>query len=380
MESFFDQVVSTKRPVESLLPEDLYEKKDRYAGIPQVEKPTMWDYSIEEDGDGNRILSFLVDENAINFKLQQNENNILAERFPDANKEDFGRRGNAIKGRFQVHKASPTNIYGTIQGGSAPMTFSMDQTEDSKWTMTGKRSPLAEISDLLQVVRKKTASIDPYNTTLIDKITSPVTGPMEFALPASALIGAGAMTAKNLGQRLLAKIRGEEEPKSNILMDALLGAAGGAALTYGFKRMGESQDPFSPQFNYMLRPEDDLIFGNEKVPVGERFVNKFKKTASMQVDVERIKRILNSDYGLTSADKRVLMDQLNRAVYQQGSSSLNLDRLRGGAFGALLGYILAKVLGMGGAGTAAASVIGGLLGSQGGHKSRKNDPRGFYYY
>ena len=219
MSDLLDSVIETKNPVTTLTSKELHASRERFAGIPENKNSVMWDYSIEEDGDGNRILSFLVNDGVINFKLQQNEGSILAERFPDAEKDDFGRRGNSIKGRFQVHRSSPNHIYGTMHGGQKTFTFSLDKNEDDKWTLSQKTSPLTEISDLLKVVRQKSAAqtYDPYPSKLIDTLSAPLTAPYSTAVPAAALIGAGIMGGKNLIQRLLAKMRGEPEPHSGLL-------------------------------------------------------------------------------------------------------------------------------------------------------------------
>ena len=155
----------------------------------------------------------------------------------------------------------------------------------------------------------------------------------------------------------------------------LLGAGVGALGSAAFKYFGESDNPWSPQFNYQLPKNRPLITGNEKTPPWETW----EKSGSIQeISVSKIRSVLKNDHGLTPADKRVLLDQLRRAELSMGSS-LDIDRLRGGAFGALLGYILAKILNFGNVGTAAATVVGGLLGSQG-RRGAKRDPRGFYYY
>ena len=90
-----------------------------FAGIPSVNKSKMWDFSLTEDGEGGRLLSFLVDNKTINFKIHKSESGtpIGATRLPDSESEDFGLGGDARKGRAQIHKATPSKIVGTFQTG-----------------------------------------------------------------------------------------------------------------------------------------------------------------------------------------------------------------------------------------------------------------------
>ena len=70
----------------------------------------------------------------------------------------------------------------------------------------------------------------------MDKLTYPITGGIE-ALPSAALIGAGVMGARNIGQRMAGK------QHNSLLKDLALGGAGGAVASGAFQLLGSPDSP-----------------------------------------------------------------------------------------------------------------------------------------
>lgn len=245
--------------------------RESYRGIPVNDKSKMWDYSLEEGEDGQRILSFLVDDSVVNFRLNQpkdKDSSISALRLPDADRADFGARGNATKGRFQVHKSSTGSIYGTIHGGKKTMTFGLDNPDPSKhdWTVTAKNAPITDIANLVKSVsiKDKTA----FAVPTMDQITAPLTADYPTAMGLSALLGAGGMAAYHVGHKVMKKLRGEDTQDDRPLwQDMLLGAGGGAIASGAFKALGESgSGPDAPRFNHHLLPFQPLNFTSYTPP------------------------------------------------------------------------------------------------------------------
>jgi hypothetical protein len=267
-----------------------------YSGIPSHDKSKMWDFSITEDGSGNRLLSFLVNNRAVNFRLAEPEKlggSISATRLPDTESGDFGVGGNSFKGRAQIHKSSPSKVVGTFQTGKNNMTFELSKSSENgdSWTVHPRKHPEANIKTFVNAIleknisksikQKKSASYDlnrvikeiknvNQNTGLtnnidtsiwdkikttkfklpsVDTLTYPLTGGIG-SLPVAAGIGAAAMGLKNLGQKAL----GKESP--SMIRDLLTGAAiggGGSAL---FQLLGSPNSPIMTKMNKKLMSDN----------------------------------------------------------------------------------------------------------------------------
>ena len=129
--------------------------RETYSGFPEIKNSKMWDFSVTENGDGNRVLSFLVDNRTLNFQLEQSEQKdkpIAAKRLPDTEVDDFGVGGNAYTGRAQIHKSKGDNILGTFQTGKVNMTFQLerDSEDPKKWSITPRKNPNATVQSFVK--------------------------------------------------------------------------------------------------------------------------------------------------------------------------------------------------------------------------------------
>jgi len=409
--------------------------KEQYAGIPEKNKSEMWQASIEDGGDGKKILSFLVGDKTLEFALGESDaEGVSANRLPDGDRNNFGTRGEALTGKFQVHKMSADKIYGTWQAGKKSITFALDKDGDG-WRIKkkGDEVPMSSVRDLVDAITIKKASDintmlesiksklvdgDPvhYNTVMarhgdqpLDRFSlEPYTLP-QIGLTGAA-IGASLMAAKNLGQKGLSLLTGGYDDSPSLLRDMAIGAGGGAIGLGAMKLMGERDD------------SDELVMMNgQRVPKAarekykdifkSRTAGQFERRTGIQIrnmtdrektleelylknaqekkaayySVDSIKLLLANDFSLTPADRRLLMQQLQTAQYQTAGDITNIGKLKSMGLGTLAGYIAAKVLGLGTIGTIGASIIGGMLGyggqsapsSQFGPKQHAN---GYTYY
>ena len=291
MPSVFDSIMELKRP-DTSESSNVSPLRETYRGIPTNDKSKMWDYSLEEGEDGKRILSFLVDDSVINFKLNQpkdKESTISATRLPDADRADFGARGNATKGRFQVHKSGPNSLYGTIHGGKKTMTFGLDNPDASNhdWTVTAKNAPITDVANLVKSVsiKDKTA----FQMPTMDQLTSPLTGSYPVAMGLSALLGAGGMATYHIGRKVLKRIKGEDTSDDRPLwQDMLLGAGGGALASGAFKAFGEADHGLgrkAPSMNSHLMPWEPLNFKipDELKPAGVVYTSNVRNAVQPKI-------------------------------------------------------------------------------------------------
>ena len=445
MPSVFDSIMETKRP-DTSESSNVSPLRESYRGIPTNDKSKMWDYSVEEGEDGQRILSFLVDDSVVNFKLNQPKNqgeNISVMRLPDADRADFVARGNATKGRFQVHKSGPSSIYGTIHGGKKTMTFGLENTDPTNhdWVMTAKNSPITDVAALVKSVsiKDKTA----FQVPTMEQLTAPLTASYPVAMGLSALLGAGGMATYHIGNKVLKRLRGEDTSEDRPLwQDMLLGAGGGALASGAFKAFGENDKELgrhAPRFNHHRLPNQPMVFDtpDELQPAKivathgvsnsvqpkvasdshhhERFVYdecghtetcrcsapkvtikktglcqscvwskekelKFNKKAS-GIDVAHVQNLLSYDQSLTQADRRILISQLEQAARMSPNGEIDMNRIRNSGLGMLVGYITAKLMGFGIPGQIGTAALGGFIGANSTQSGGKQwDSRGFYHY
>ena len=99
-----------------------------------------------------------------------------------------------------------------------------------------------------------------------------------------------------------------------------------------------------------------------------------------QVPYNTVMMALQFDSTLTPADKRVLIDQLQRASMANIGGQLDITRLTGMGFTALVAYIISRVLGGGKMVSLGAAAVGGLMAGMKKNDGRTYDPRGFYTY
>lgn len=149
-----------------------------FAGIPSIDKSKMWDFALTEDGKGERVLSFLVDNKTINFRLGQHKDGspISATRLPDSESDDFGLGGQARKGRAQIHKAGPKRILGTFQTGKNNMTFEMSKGDEGEhsWSVTSRKDPDATVATFVQRVLEKKGEDSPELRAVMKGIRSKI--------------------------------------------------------------------------------------------------------------------------------------------------------------------------------------------------------------
>jgi hypothetical protein len=384
MPSAFDSVMEFKRPDLAIDPSPS-QKKEVFSGIPSYNKSTMLDYAVEEGDQGERILSFLIGDSVVNFKLNQPKEKgdpITAMRLADVEKGDFGARGNSVRGKLQIHKSSPNSIYGTIHGGDRTMTFSLDNpsTETNEWTLSPKKHPISDVADFVKSVdiQQKKA----FKLPTMDQITAPLTADYPTAMALSALIGSGVMGARNLGLKAWAKLTGEEDPTNPLWQDLALGAGGGALASGAFKAIGEADKHLgthAPRFNHHLPKFMERRY-DFNTPSYLKTASDMEKKANT-VEISRIQNLLSYDVSLTPADRRILLSQLQDATRLAQNGQIDINRLRNSGMGMLFGYLTAKFLGFGVGGQIASTALGGFVGSNSTPKGGKQwDTRGFYHY
>jgi hypothetical protein len=440
-----DNIKSLLAPVdfESFSSDASHRERSTYSGIPSMNNPKMWDFSITENGDGTRNLSFLVDNRTLNFKLDEPEKPgepIKAKRLTDTESDDFGVGGDSFKGRAQIHKSSPSKILGTFQTGKTNMTFELNsQKDNNSWVISPRKHPVTTVKSFVDTVLEKklhktagpllNLAIDKIKdfsdgakevkekfkelnspTELkdkikqyiggltMDKLTYPITGGIE-ALPSAALIGAGVMGARNIGQRMVGK------QHNSLLKDLALGGAGGAVASGAFQLLGSPDSPlYSENSRKMMTQNMDfknpLVFP-EKLKTDPNYLDTIKKeyqerklgsvvdlqklafgTGNQQVDLIALQSILGADPTLTQGDRNILISQARSAMRSSGGQSISIDRVKNMGLGMLAGYILSKAMGFGGLGTIASVAIGGFMGSgsRGGVNSAGPRYNGAGYY
>ena len=383
MSSAFDSVMETKRPDYS--GESFVEhKKEIYKGIPTNTKSKMLDYALSDE-DGERMLSFLLDDSTINFKLNHPKEDgaaITAKRLPDAERADFGSRGNTTKGRFQLHKSSPSSIYGTIQGGKKTMTFALegDDSGSGEWKVIAKKHPDLTISDLVNSV--KTQEKKAFKLPDIDTVTAPLTADYSTALPLAAAVGATIMGAKNVGMKIWKKINGEYDDGPSLGNDIVIGGLGGTLIAGGAKLFGESGGNKTwelPRLNYTQDKYKPWVFDELPRARDMAKVSSMQKEAD-NIDIARIQNLLSYDYSLTMMDRKILMQQLQQAMSLSQNGQIDVNRLKNSGLGMLIGYIAAKAMGFGMPMAMGAAALGGMIGYTPKTSGPKYDTRGFYTY
>ena len=442
-----DNIKSLLAPVdfESFSSDASHRERSTYSGIPSMNNPKMWDFSITENGDGTRNLSFLVDNRTLNFKLDEPEKPgepIKAKRLTDTESDDFGVGGDSFKGRAQIHKSSPSKILGTFQTGKTNMTFELNsQKDNNSWVISPRKHPVTTVKSFVDTVLEKklhktagpllTLAIDKIKdfsneakevkekfkylnspTELkdkikqyiggltMDKLTYPITGGIE-ALPSAALIGAGVMGARNIGQRIVGK------QHNSLLKDLALGGAGGAVASGAFQLLGSPDSPLYSENSRKMMTQN-MDFKNpleipEKLKTDPNYLDIIKKeyqerklgaavdlqklafgTGNQQVDLIALQSILGADPTLTQGDRNILISQARSAMRSSGGQSISIDRVKNMGLGMLAGYILSKAMGFGGLGTIASVAIGGFMGSgsRGGVNSAgpRYNSAGYYTY
>jgi len=316
-----DNIKSLLAPVdfESFSSDASHKERSTYSGIPSMNNPKMWDFSITENGDGTRNLSFLVDNRTLNFKLDEPEKPgepIKAKRLTDTESDDFGVGGDSFKGRAQIHKSSPSKILGTFQTGKTNMTFELNsQKDNNSWVISPRKHPVTTVKSFVDTVLEKklhktagpllNLAIDKIKdfsngakevkekfkelnspTELkdkikqyiggltMDKLTYPITGGIE-ALPSAALIGAGIMGARNIGQRMVGK------QHNSLLKDLALGGAGGAVASGAFQLLGSPDSPLYSENSRKMMTQN-MDFKNpleipEKLKTDPNYLDIIKK-------------------------------------------------------------------------------------------------------
>lgn len=241
--------------------------REMFSGFPEIKNSKMWDFSLTENGDGNRVLSFLVNNRTLNFRLSPSEKGkpISATRLADSEPDDFGVGGNAFVGRAQIHKANPEKVLGTFQTGKTNMTFELNKDPENpkSWVIVPRKNPQATVKDFVKNITerplRKSAEDQPYNP--MNTLTYPLTGGWGGALAAGG-IGLGLGTLKGVYDNFM---YGAENNRLSILQKALIGAGLGAAGSgviqmFGPRFMSESEK--ARQANNM-DPNKNFIFSKD---------------------------------------------------------------------------------------------------------------------
>ena len=385
MSSFFDSVMELKRPDGMA---STSEKKEIYRGIPTNTKSKMLDYAIEEDDEGGRLLSFLMDDSVVNFKISPPEkegSSIQAKRIPDVDRLDFGSRGSAVKGRFQLHSSAPGKIYGTIHSGKKSMTLSLENNDPSSndWQVLSKKGPIDDVNSLINSVSIADKNAGVVLPT-IDQLAAPLTADYPTAMGLSALIGAGGMGARNLALKLKNKATGQEDETNPLWQDLLIGAGGGAAVSGAFKMFGEVNKDMgtrAPRFNHHLLPWQPMRYSELDKHSSDEDKEEIVSKQANAVSIMKIQNMLSFDQSLSPADRRVLISQLNQAMQSSQGSTIDMNSIRNSGLGMLFGYVTAKLMGFGLPGQVGAAALGGFIGNRSTQRGGKQwDPRGFYSY
>ena len=405
-----------------------------YSGIPSTDKSKMWNFSITENGSGGRVLSFLVDNRALNFRLSEPETTgepIAATRLPDTESDDFGVGGNSFTGRAQIHKSSPSKVVGTFQTGKNNMTFELSKSNNNgeSWTVFPRKHPEANIKVFVDSILEKNnkrpskakkafASYDriieeiqdanersgvgikspsfldkikktKINIPSIDTVTYPITGGME-AVPVAAGIGAAAMGLKNIGQKLFT---GESQ---SLLKDILIGGAVGGGGSALFQFLGSPDSPIMKQRDKsLLRQNMDInkpMVFQSRLHSDPNYLDLIQSkkaaldkiafgTGNPTVDLIALQSILGADPSLTQGDRNVLIQQARRALQSSGGST-SIPQIKNMGLGMLAGYILSKMMGFGGMATIATTAIGGGIGNSFNSRpgGRQYNSKGYYTY
>jgi hypothetical protein len=242
--------------------------RENYSGFPEIKNSKMWDFSITENGDGNRILSFLVDNRTLNFQLQQSEQKnqpIAAKRLPDTEVDDFGVGGNSYTGRAQIHKSKDDSILGTFQTGKTNMTFQLqkDPENPQKWSIIPRKNPNATVQSFVKGVTEKYNTKKANQSTsvgdMMNKLTYPLTGGWGGAL-ASAGIGFGLGGIKGLYDDWK---HGKKNNQFSALQKALLGAGAGGLFSGALQYFGDPKYMTAAErYRHLnnMDPEKNLIF------------------------------------------------------------------------------------------------------------------------
>jgi hypothetical protein len=411
--------------------------RSTFSGIPKIEKSKMWDFSIGEDGSGNRVLSFLVNNRTINFRLSHSdkpEQPIDAIRLPDSETEDFGISGDNRTGRAQIHRSGPNSIVGTFQTGKNNMTFEFQKNEsgDQDWRVFPRKNPNANVKTFVNAITGKRASdldsvlkdlesstvstavtgaprslfdaIKKFRVPIpsVDTVTYPLTGPALRAIPIAGGIGAGAMGLRNMFQRAT----GQEH--NSLLLDLLLGGGVGAGASGAFKLFGQhnspGKTPYETQmYSKNMKPQNSILFPTElatnksywdvirdlperktaqqdNVPISKHNKKVAFGTGNQEVDLIALQSILGADPTLTQGDRNILIGQARTAMRSTGQTSVPVNSIRGMGLGMLAGYAISKFFGFGGLGTIASVAIGGGFGRMGGGSGPTWNSKGYYVY
>jgi len=218
--------------------------RETYSGFPEIKNSKMWDFSLTEGGDGNRVLSFLINNRTLNFQLEQSDQKdkpIVAKRLPDTEVDDFGVGGNSYVGRAQIHKSKNDNILGTFQTGKTNMTFQLERDSENpkKWSIIPRKHPNTTVQNFVKNITEKynvkKASQSASVGDMVNKLTYPLTGGFGGAL-ASAGIGLGLGGLKGLYDDWR---YGKENNQFSILQKALMGAGIGGLGSAAFQYMGD---------------------------------------------------------------------------------------------------------------------------------------------
>lgn len=379
-----DYLKSLLEPVElgSFAVSSQTRSRETYSGFPELKNSKMWDFSLTENGDGNRILSFLVDNKTLNFELEPTETKgspISAKRLPDSEPDDFGVGGNAFVGRAQIHKANPEKLLGTFQTGKTNMTFELEKDKENpkRWVIVPRKHPQASVKQFVKTITEryngKKANYNPINT-----LAYPLTGGTGGVL-ASAGIGLGLGALKGLYDDWR---YGKENNQYSVLQKALMGAAAGGLGSYVFQLGGPNYMSDSEKARMLnnMDPNKSFIFSKrfytdpsylERMKVQKRGSEKIAFSSGNQtVDLIALQSILGADPTLTQGDRNVLIGQARAALRKAPGTSINMNQMRNMGLGMLAGYALSKVVGFGPIGTVASVAIGGALGGSG----RKTGP------
>ena len=382
-----------------------------YSGIPTSSKQSNMRYSVLVDKKGDKEFRIqLAPKGALlRWKLSPDKEGkgAKAERMPEIPigqppDEDDGEIES--QGMFQVHKSGKDEIYGTLQDGKTNQSIRFTRGQDGQgWDMQPAQSPKARNKSALDFVtgmKLKTAAPiapvteEPYNLQpathvptnqdaydyqrrAVNTMTWPLTGdnlPLQMALTGG--IGALGGAAYHGYKKLRNMVTGEEDDDSTVGGDMARFGLAGAAAPVAWNALNS----LAGAYQSGLRKVPGIQKNNSLNKKAYEYSSSAQYDDSPNgLDFRQVLSSLRSDTSLTPAEREQLINMAHKASAQ----GLRVDpqALSAAGMGMLAGYVMSKLMGMGGFGQAAMSGLGGLVGYQMGKspESRVYSRTGYTY-
>ena len=390
-----------------------------YAGIPNLGAQKSLRYSVlsSKDGTDKEFQIHLGSKGGsiLRWKIKANEDGkgAKAERMPttpiaQAREED--EKDVETQGVMQIHKSNGDEIYGTMQDGKRNQSVRFVRNPDgSGWDMQPAKSPKARNESALDFI-----------TTMKSKTAAPLTGQPDISLPIQDQPDWNNQVAQlhhekrvQDGNNLLTWPLTGDNLLGQTALTAGIGVVGGA-LSHGASKLrklftGEQDSPDDPSLGEdMIRygilggmvPSawrlGNYALGGTRLSPGQakNWINHSAQPNPHYQDAPYVNsKLLDdqgnaitedlgfekvSDYGTDNMDFRQVInairadttismmerEQLINQAHQASRKGMGVDpsALTEAGMGALAGYIMSKLMGMGRFGQAAMSGLGGMMG------------------